>query len=119
VLYVITTRKALSLIRRETALKKGGGRVVPVSTLAGDADALAQFAGTEPTPAHAAEMVEEYARLLDLLNDGKLRRLAIWKLEGFTNSEIAEKMGRAVPTVERKLARIRTLWRRETTSRPA
>jgi DNA-directed RNA polymerase specialized sigma24 family protein len=104
------------LIRRETALKKGGGRVVQASALAGDsdADALAQFAGTEPSPAHAAEMVEEYGRLLALLEDGELRRLAIWKLEGFTNAEIAEKMGRAIPTVERKLARIRTLWQRET-----
>lgn len=32
-----------------------------------------------------------------------------------TNAEIAEKMGRAVPTVERKLARIRAVWKRTPT----
>ena len=115
VLYVITTRKAISLIRRETTLKKGGGRVIQASALNGDseADALAEFAGTEPTPEHAAEIAEEYGRLLDKLNEGELRRIAIWKLEGFNNAEIAGKIGRSIPTVERKLARIRTLWEHE------
>jgi DNA-directed RNA polymerase specialized sigma24 family protein len=115
VLYVITTRKALSLIRRESTLKKGGGRVVQASALCGDSDAnaLEQFAGTEPTPEHAAEIAEEYTRLLNKLVDADLRQLAIWKLEGFTNAEIAGKINRSIPTVERKLARIRTQWERE------
>ncbi len=115
VLYVITTRKALSLIRRETTLKKGSGRVVQASVLCrdADADALEQFAGTEPTPEHAAELAEEYARLLGKLVDEDLRQLAIWKLEGFTNAEIAGKINRSIPTVERKLARIRTQWELE------
>ena len=33
--------------------------------------------------------------------------------EGFTNAEIAGKINRAIPTVERKLARIRKLWESE------
>jgi DNA-directed RNA polymerase specialized sigma24 family protein len=36
-------------------------------------------------------------------------------VEGFSNEEIAAKLGRAVPTVERKLARIRRLWEKEFT----
>ena len=59
-------------------------------------------------------MAEECGRLLSLLGDGDLRKLAIWKMEGYTNEEIAGKLGRSVPTVERKLARIRQAWERET-----
>jgi DNA-directed RNA polymerase specialized sigma24 family protein len=36
-------------------------------------------------------------------------------VEGFTNEEIAAKLGRAVATVERKLVRIRRLWEKELT----
>jgi DNA-binding CsgD family transcriptional regulator len=31
-------------------------------------------------------------------------------MEGYTNEEIAGKLGRSIPTVERKLAAIRTIW---------
>ena len=68
----------------------------------------------EPTPVFAAQVAEECRRLLSILNDGELRELAIWKMEGFTNEEIAGKIDRSIPTVERKLARIRKLWERET-----
>ena len=78
------------------------------------ADVLAGLAGGEPTPAAAAEVAEECGRLLALLGDGDLRRLAIWKMEGHTNAEIAAKLGKSVPTVERKLTRIRQAWERET-----
>jgi DNA-directed RNA polymerase specialized sigma24 family protein len=36
-------------------------------------------------------------------------------VEGFTNEEIAANLGRAVPTVERKLSRIRRQWEKELT----
>jgi DNA-binding CsgD family transcriptional regulator len=35
-------------------------------------------------------------------------------MEGYTNKEIAERMGVSEPTIERKLARIRKLWGKET-----
>jgi DNA-directed RNA polymerase specialized sigma24 family protein len=55
-------------------------------------------------------VAEECSRLLDRLGDGSLRQVAIWKMEGFTNAEIAAKLGRSEQTVERRLARIRELW---------
>jgi DNA-directed RNA polymerase specialized sigma24 family protein len=116
VLLVITARKAAALARREGRQKRGGGRVVQASAAGGEgssADVLAGLAGGEPTPEAAAQVAEEYGRLLALLGDGELRRLAIWKLEGHTNAEIAGKLGKSVPTVERKLARIRQAWERE------
>jgi DNA-directed RNA polymerase specialized sigma24 family protein len=42
-----------------------------------------------------------------LLKTGQLRVIAVWKMEGFTNEEIAVMISRSLPTVERKLALIR------------
>jgi DNA-directed RNA polymerase specialized sigma24 family protein len=39
-----------------------------------------------------------------------LRAVAVWKMEGYSNEEIATKMNRAVGTVERKLKLIRETW---------
>ncbi len=117
VLFVIADRKASGLVRREWRDKRGGGKVRQASTLCGDDDSRADLfdglAGTEPSPEFAAQVAEECQRLLALLNDGKLRRVAIWKMEGYTNAEIAVKIGRSIPTVERKLSLIRRLWERE------
>lgn len=112
-LFTLTTRKALGQIRHATRAKRGGGKVAPASALGG-ADVLALVGGREPSPAFAAEVAEECRRLLALLPDEQLRQLAVWKMEGFTNAEIGEKLGRAVPTVERKLARVRHIWANET-----
>jgi DNA-directed RNA polymerase specialized sigma24 family protein len=60
-------------------------------------------------------MGEEYRQLLAVLKDDQLSQIALWKMEGFSNEEIATKLGRSLPTVERKLARIRRLWEKELT----
>ena len=71
------------------------------------------MAGPEPTPEFAAEMVEAVDRLFDQLDDDELRQIALHKLEGCTNEEIAGKIGRALPTVERRLRLIRERWQGE------
>ena len=55
-------------------------------------------------------MAEDYQRLLGRLDEAELRSVALWKVEGYTNEEIAEKLGCVVRSVERKLQRIRILW---------
>ena len=52
---------------------------------------LANVAGAEPTPAFAAEMAEQCSRLLSGLPDD-CRQVALYKLDGFTNAQIAEKL---------------------------
>ena len=111
-LVVITTRKAANLAKREAARKRGGGRVRAEAELP-DGPGLADVLAREPDPAFAAQTAEEYRHLLDLLADEELRRVAVWKLEGHTNEEIAGKLGRAVGSVERKLRLIRGLWEKE------
>ena len=56
-----------------------------------------------------------FRRLLGLLGDTELRSVAVWKMEGWTNEEIAQQIGRSLPTVERKLRMIRGLWEKEVT----
>ena len=56
-------------------------------------------------------MAENCRGLLDALDDDLLRRIAVAKLEGDTNDEIAARVGRSPPTVERKLRRIRAIWK--------
>ena len=58
-------------------------------------------------------MTEECARLLACLEDETLGTIALRKLEGYTNEEIARLLGCSLPTVERKLARIRKKWNAE------
>jgi len=69
--------------------------------------------GDEPTPEFAAQVTEEYRRLLDLLGDDTLCRVAIWKMEGYGNDEIAEQLACSRRTVARKLESIRILWSKE------
>src|SRR5690349_18992131 len=115
-LVVITTRKALDLVQHERRRKRGGGAVRGESAL-GDPQGtspgepgLDQIVGREPTPQFAAQVAEECQRLLGRLGDDQLRSVALWKMEGYTNGEIAAKLGCVEGTVERKLRVIRSLW---------
>jgi len=68
---------------------------------------LDSIVGREPSLGLATELVDGTNRLLEGLNDELLRQIARLKLEGYTNQEIAEKIGKSVKTVERKLSLIR------------
>jgi DNA-directed RNA polymerase specialized sigma24 family protein len=92
------------------------GKILPEADLAAADDAgegLAQVVGPEPTPDFAAQVAEELRRRLDQLGDDQLRTIAVWKMEGHTNDEIAARLGCVSRTVERRLEVIRTLWSRE------
>ena len=58
-------------------------------------------------------MTEECHRLLARLGDETLRSVALWKMEGYTNIEIATKLGCVEQTVERKLRAVRQTWSKE------
>jgi DNA-directed RNA polymerase specialized sigma24 family protein len=113
----LTARKAFDQMRDEHRLKRGGGAVLGQSALKGDAGSadadFASFAGREPTPEAAALVAEECRQLLARLQSDELREIAVWKMEGHTNEEIAAKRDCALSTVERKLQRIRSEWRKE------
>jgi DNA-directed RNA polymerase specialized sigma24 family protein len=117
-LVVITARKAIAQAARQGRKKRGSGRLVHEATLFGkDLDVadgslagLEQIAAAGPTPEFAAMIAEECQRLLDALNDDDLRRVAISRMEGYNNDEIAEQLGCARRTVARRLDLIRQTW---------
>jgi RNA polymerase sigma factor (sigma-70 family) len=80
--------------------------------VAGEHD-LEQLVTREPTPEEATAMADECKRLLDLLDDPELRQIALWKVEGYTNEEIAARLDCVPRTVERRVRRIRLLWKHE------
>lgn len=115
VLVTMTMRKAIDQQRRLMGKKRGSGKVRGESVFLRKSDegaspGLQQFGGTIPTPQMMAIIEEEGERLLSALDDEKLRQVALWKLEGFTNDEIAEKLSLTTRSIERKLQRIREKW---------
>lgn len=119
-LTTIIARKASAQIRRNHSRKRGGGKVSGESVFfQGDASkpsaGLGNFAGLEPTPEFAAEMAEQCATLLDSLPED-CRQIALRKLDGHNNGEIADELNVAPRTVERKLAAIRSIWQQEVLS---
>jgi RNA polymerase sigma factor (sigma-70 family) len=119
VLLMLLRQKAVNLLQHETRQKRGGGQVQHFSALsAGDSDSSTYPGGdwlaSEPSPALAAEVAEECRRLLNRLGDDELRAIAVWKMEGYANEEIATRLECSLATVERRLNRIRKIWSRST-----
>jgi RNA polymerase sigma factor (sigma-70 family) len=112
-LLVLTERRAVDQRRHEHALKRGGGQVRDEQSLCNEAEAcgndLAELVSRDPTPADAAIIADSIRERFGRL-DGELRRVALLKLEQFTHPEIAERLGLSLPTVERKVRRIRSIW---------
>ena len=105
--------------RQHLAAKRGGGAVRGESAFA-DRQApeshqpgLSQVTNGEPSPEFAAQFAEQFEQLLTLLADDTLRRIALAKMEGYTNAELARDLGLNVRSIERKLRLIRRTWQQE------
>lgn len=106
-LVVVTGNKALGRLRHEQRVKRGGKGARPVN------QNLNLIASSMPPPEFEVIVNEEFQRLMDLLKDDVLRQIALWKLDGIGNNEIASRLGCARRTVTRKLNYIRKLWETE------
>src|SRR5262249_5020823 len=126
-LTAITVKKVLGQKQRYSRLKRGGGHFSPGASTTGGLEepepgprgdqgaahpnqALAEALSRQPTPEAAALIDEESRALLVALDDKTLEQIAVWRMEGWTNEEIARQLNCAVRTVERKLERIRAIW---------
>ncbi len=74
------------------------------------ARSLEKVLDREPTAEFVVQIEEEIERLFGMLPDDELRQIASWKMQGLTSKEIADKIGKALATVERRLRLIRSLW---------
>jgi len=114
-LVTITARKAHAHRKREFRQKRGGGAIRGESVFCGPGDiddrgGIGAVVGSTPTPEFAAQVSEEVQLLLGSLEDPTLREIALLKLEGYINREIAEKLDLSHRAVERKLALVRDTW---------
>jgi RNA polymerase sigma factor (sigma-70 family) len=112
-LVTITLRKARNAANRQMRDKRDISRE---HTFA-DCDeresvqwALEQMDAAGPSPAEAALLNEALECRLAALADPELRRIALWRLEGYTNREIADQLDCTERSVERRMERIRSKW---------
>ncbi|MCA9212296.1 MAG: hypothetical protein KDB27_04460 [Planctomycetales bacterium] len=118
ILAAITARKAIDQKRRLGSDKRGSGNVRGESVFyqpSADANqgGIQTFFSAGPSPDFLVSLAEEHQRMISMLNDEKLIRIATAKMEGSTNAEIAMQLDITVQGVERKLQRIRDNWSRE------
>ena len=114
----ITSHRAINLRRSENRQRRGGGRVRYEATcnLSDSASywSLAEPASDDtPIPEFAAIMADECRGLLEQLHDADLRKIAVAKMEGYNNAEIAAQMNCSERTIERRLKLIRDKWKQE------
>ena len=108
---VITTRKAHAQVRHELAERRGGGRTLAEGALVGLAGEPLHLdqavAALEPADfdLHVVELLERL--------DPALREFAVFKVMGYLNREIADRLDCTERKVERKLQPIRLAWKAE------
>jgi RNA polymerase sigma factor (sigma-70 family) len=109
VLVLLTKRRAIDAYRKqrrqaarsESELASAGAESGGV--LANVSDAADSF---------GAEAASTLSDLLDLLPDTTLAAVATGRLDGYTNSELAEQLDVSERTIERKLQLIRDIWKK-------
>jgi DNA-directed RNA polymerase specialized sigma24 family protein len=117
-LICMTARKAIDQMDRRSAQKRGAHNVVLEADLGvareenGDWD-LDEVVGTEPTPIFAAQVAEDLEVRIEGLRDPILERIALMKLAGHANEEIAAELGCALRSVTLRLQLIRMRWSNE------
>lgn len=105
----MTERKVIDHRRRNQRQKRGGGRQRGESAIdvaVTDARGMENVAGKESSPDLPAMLRE----LLASLSDGELESIAVAKLKGYENAEIAQQLNCSPSTIERRLRLIREKW---------
>jgi RNA polymerase sigma factor (sigma-70 family) len=112
-LVTITLRKARNAAKKQMREKRDVGREQTIENRdEGESGqwALEQMDSSGPSPAEAALLNEALERRLQALDDQELRQIALWRLEGYTNLEIAERRKCTERSIERRMERIRNKW---------
>ena len=116
IMVMLTDRRAKDHLDKEFAKKRGNNKIVDrkLSHHRNNNDdecaGLDWLVDQKPTPDFAVQFAEEIKIMFDRLDSDELRRIAMAKLEGYTNREIAEKEQLSQRTIERRLKLIRAIW---------
>jgi RNA polymerase sigma factor (sigma-70 family) len=114
-LVTVTLNKVRNAANWHLRDKRDVRRQCPLPANEGGPEAEGNWAlvAAGPTPDEAVALAEELERRLRSLDDPKdplLKQVALKKLEGFTNREIAEELDYTERSIERKLQIIRKKW---------
>jgi DNA-directed RNA polymerase specialized sigma24 family protein len=113
-LMMLSARKAARKRQTERRKKRGGGNVRGDSAFVprdgGSQEGFEQIAAAGLSPDFLPILEDELQRLMRATGDEDLREIALLRMEGHSNKEIAQKTGRALRSVERKLQLIRQIW---------
>ena len=106
-LVTIALNKFRKRIRHQTAQRRGGKMQQK------EFDTLLNSEANTLTAEQSTLLKEECERLLDVLGNDEFRKVALLKVEGYTNNEIANALQCTRRTVQRRLEFIRTVWSRD------
>ena len=99
--------------RRSEGRKRRGGEFQAFSLDAGAEGELFELPADEPSPEMVLMMEESVELLFSHLGVGQLRDLAVAKLEGYSNAELAQRFACSERTIERRLHLIREKLKQE------
>ena len=105
----ITLNRARKLARDEKRLKRGGN----FKRLSNGQKALDKLEAAELAPEYSLLAKEECKRMLQMLPKEELQIIAILKVDGHTNDEIADILGCTRRSIQRRLNLIRKVWATE------
>ena len=109
----MAARKVVDKRRRDQRQRRGGDVRVHSLDQADEEDRIIQAIGDEPSPEMALMMQETVGRFFSHLGVGPLGEIAGAKLEGYSNAEIARRLGCSERTIERRLRLIREKCQQE------
>jgi RNA polymerase sigma factor (sigma-70 family) len=113
-LLTMSARKIVDKRRHDRRQRRGAGaKVRSIEQPGGEDEAVIQVIGNEPTPDMVLMMTESFEQLLAHLGVGQLRDLAVGKMEGFSNAELAVRFECSERTIERRLHLIREKCQQE------
>lgn len=108
----MASRKIIDQKRRTGRQRRGGDQVI-LGLTPQDSEQVIEVIGNEPSPDMVAMMTESFEKLLHHLGDGSLREIAVGKMEGYSNSELAQLHDCSERTIERRLRLIREKCQQE------
>ena len=107
----MSARKLVDKRRHDRRQRRGGD--VQIHSLGGDAETVIEVIGDEPSPEMVFMVKESVERFFSHLRVGHLRELAVAKLEGYSNRELAQRFECSERTIERRLHLIREKCQQE------
>jgi len=107
----MSARKVIDKRRHDHRQRRGGD--VAMHSLGGDDETIIEAIGDEPSPEMVLMMQESVEEFFSHLGVGQLRELAVVKLEGHSNAELAQRFGCSERTIERRLHLVREKCQQE------